>query len=71
MTDRRGHQGWASEPFDALIVSTNGKKLLPFGSYQWTRMKETRKKEVKWILLDIMAVPLFTNPNYSSTSKLV
>ena len=50
MTDRGGHQGRAlSEPFDVLIVSNNGKKKLPFGSYQRTKVKETREKEVDWI----------------------
>ena len=42
MRDRRGHQGRASEPFDVLIVSSDGEKLPPLGSY--LRPKRTERK---------------------------
>ena len=43
MRDRRGHQGRASEPFDVLIVSSDGEKLPPLGSYLRTKRKERKR----------------------------
>ena len=43
MRDRRGHQGRASEPFDVLIVSSDGEKLPPLGSYLRTKRTERKR----------------------------